>query len=249
MIGAGTVEGFRRIYVWEAPVRIFHWFNVLSMVALIGTGIIIGNPPAIMSGAEANDQYWFGIVRFVHFVAAYVFVIMITMRVIWAFIGNKYANWRVFFPYTRKGIRNLLHVLKMDVLLGNPKKFDCTELAVGHNALAGISYFVFFLFMFAQILTGFGLYASMSPGWFSSLFTWVVPMLGGDFAARNVHHIIMWLMVVFSLVHVYLVMYHDWLEGRSEVSSMFGGYKFVRPRRLEKAASERAAKEAALKKD
>ena len=183
----GTIEGFVRIYVWEAPVRIFHWANVLSMVVLIGTGIIIGNPPALMSGAEATNQYWFGIVRFIHFVFAYLFIIMITMRVIWSFIGNKYANWRVFFPYTRKGFRNLLHVLRMDVLLGNPKVFDCTELAVGHNALAGISYFIFFLFMMAQILTGFGLYASMTDAWFPQMFNWVVALLGGDFAARIVY--------------------------------------------------------------
>jgi Ni/Fe-hydrogenase 1 B-type cytochrome subunit len=227
-----TIEGFRRIYVWEAPVRIFHWFNVLSILVLTGTGIIIGNPPAIMSGAEATNQYWFGVVRFVHFTFAYLFMLMIAMRVVWAFLGNKYSSWKVFFPYTRKGIHNLLHVLKMDVLLGKPKKFDCTELAVGHNALAAISYFIFFLFMMTQILTGFGLYASMSEAWFPAMFSWVVPLLGGDFAARNIHHIIMWLIIVFSIVHVYLVMYHDWLEGRSEVSSMFGGYKFVRPRRL-----------------
>lgn len=237
-----TIEGFRRIYVWEAPVRLFHWFNVLSMIILIGTGIIIGNPPAIMSIAEANDQYWFGIVRFTHFVAAYIFMAGILMRIIWAFVGNKYASWRVFFPYTRKGIHNLLHVLKMDIFLGKPKKFDCTELAVGHNALAGMSYFFFFLLMMAQILTGFGLYASMSPGWFAQLFTWVVPLLGGDFSARIIHHVIMWIMIAFSVVHVYLVMYHDWLEGRSEVSSMFGGYKFVRPQRLTKSLTEEESK-------
>ena len=121
-----TIEGFRRIYVWEAPVRIFHWLNVLSIIALAGTGIIIANPPAIMSGTEATNQYWFGITRFVHFVAAYVFIIGLTMRVIWSFLGNKYASWKVFFPYTRKGLHNLIHVLKMDVLLGKPKKFDCT---------------------------------------------------------------------------------------------------------------------------
>jgi len=44
----------------------------------------------------------------------------------------------------------------------------------------------------------------------------------------------MWLFIFFTLVHVYLVLYHDWLEGRGEVSSMFGGYKFVRQDRLKK---------------
>ena len=54
------------------------------------------------------------------------------------------------------------------------------------------------------------------------------PLFGGDFIVRTIHHIAMWVFIFFSLVHVYLVFYHDWLEGRGEVSSMFGGYKFVR---------------------
>ena len=42
--------------------------------------------------------------------------------------------------------------------------------------------------------------------------------------------------VGFSIFHAILclVLYHDWLEGRGEVSSMFGGYKFVREDRLKK---------------
>ena len=64
---------FKRVFVWEAPVRLFHWLNGLSILVLIGTGLLIGNPPAIMSGAEATDQYWFGTTRYIHFISAYIF--------------------------------------------------------------------------------------------------------------------------------------------------------------------------------
>jgi len=227
-----TAVGFRRIYVWERAVRAFHWLNFGSLLTLIGTGLIIADPPAIMSGTEATNQYWFGITRFIHFTAAYIFIFALVIRVYWSFVGNKYANWRVFFPYTKKGFNNLLHVLKVDVLLGNPKEFDCTKLAVGHNAMAGISYFVFFLLMLVQIFTGLGLYSDMSTWFMPKLFGWVVPMLGGDAEARLVHHIVMWIMILFSMIHMYLVFFHDWLEARGEVSSMFGGFKFVRRERV-----------------
>jgi Ni/Fe-hydrogenase 1 B-type cytochrome subunit len=227
-----NAEGFRRIYVWQRAVRVFHWLNFGSLLTLIGTGIIIADPPAIMSGTDATNQYWFGTTRFIHFAAAYIFTAAFILRVVWAFIGNKYANWRAFFPYTKKGINNLFHVLKVDVFLANPKKFDCFNLAVGHNALAGISYSFFFLLMIVQMLTGFGLYSDMSTWFMPKLFGWVVPLLGGDAEARLVHHIVMWIMIIFSMIHMYLVFFHDWLEARSEVSSMFGGFKFVRSRRV-----------------
>lgn len=39
----------REVYVWELPVRIYHWVNALCIVILCVTGFIIADPPAIMS--------------------------------------------------------------------------------------------------------------------------------------------------------------------------------------------------------
>ena len=55
---------------------------------------------------------------------------------------------------------------------------------------------------------------------------------------RSIHHTSMWLFIFFAMVHIYLVFYHDWLEGRGEVSSMFGGYKFVSEKRVKKSIKE-----------
>ena len=55
----------REVYVWELPVRIYHWLNALCIVILCITGFIIADPPAIMTETEANLSYWFGMVRFI----------------------------------------------------------------------------------------------------------------------------------------------------------------------------------------
>ncbi len=125
------------------------------------------------------------------------------------------------------------HVLKSDILLQNPKDSDFSNISVGHNAVASFSYFIFFVLVLAQIATGFALYADNATWWFPKLFAWIVPLFGGDALVRLVHHILMWFVIIFSIVHVYLVFYHDWLEGRGEVSSMFGGFKFVRKERVD----------------
>ena len=70
---ATAAAGFRRIYVWELPVRIYHWTNAICILILIVTGYVIGNPTTIEYSSEAYEQYWFGTVRFLHFVAAFVF--------------------------------------------------------------------------------------------------------------------------------------------------------------------------------
>ena len=102
------------------------------------------------------------------------------------------------------------------------------HMSVGHNAMAGFIYFFTFLAFLIQCLTGFGLYASMSTSWwFPKLFSWVPAMFGGDFFLREVHHVTMWFFILFTVIHVYLVFYHDYVEGRGEISSMGGGWKFV----------------------
>jgi Ni/Fe-hydrogenase 1 B-type cytochrome subunit len=223
---------FKRVLVWELPVRIFHWVNVLTITVLTITGFIIANPPAILSNMEATDLHTFGTIRFLHFAAAYIFFFNMIMRVYWSFVGNQFASWRAFWPFSKKMWNNVWHVLKVDILLFNEKKEDLSNLSIGHNSVAAFSYIALFFLGLIQVFTGFALYSDMSTWWLPKLFSWVIPLFGGDFMVRTIHHIAMWGFIFFSLIHIYLVFYHDWLEGRGEVSSMFGGYKFVRRKRI-----------------
>lgn len=229
------VRKFRRVMVWELPVRVFHWLNVLALVVLTLTGFLIANPPALLSNAEATNLQLFGIVRLIHFVAAYLFLFVLILRIYWAFVGNQFASWRAFSPFTRKLWNNFWHVLKIDILLRNEKVHDVRNLSIGHNSVAALSYLAMFFVALISIITGFGLYADMSSWFLPKMFSWVVPFFGGDFMVRNIHHFAMWAFIFFAMVHVYLVFYHDWLEGRGEVSSMFGGYKFVAEERFKQA--------------
>jgi len=216
-----------RVYVWEFPVRLYHWVNAACIVVLIATGFLIGTPVLPHVGGEASANYAFGWVRFTHFVAAFVFFFNFLGRLYWGLVGNQYADWRNFLPFGRgrfrRQLREIGSVLKVDVLLAKGEAIE----SVGHNALAGLTYFLTFVAFAFQSLTGFGMYSAMSDSWLPRMFAWVVPMMGGDFAVRQWHHAAMWFFVVFSMVHVYLVFYHDYIEGRGVISSMAGGWKFV----------------------
>lgn len=210
-------------YVWELPVRFYHWINALCIVVLTVTGYIIGRPPALQSAAEASFSYWFGNIRFIHFIASFVFFFNFTFRIYWGFVGNKYSRWTNFIPLKKWQWREFVDVLKIDILQITNKKL----VSVGHNYLASFTYFLTFLAFLLQSLTGFGMYAAMSDSWFPQLFAWIVPLLGGDLGIRNIHHILMWFFILFSIVHVYLVAYHDYIERNGVTSSMIGGWKLL----------------------
>ncbi len=214
----------RRVYVWEQPVRIYHWLNALTIIVLIVTGFYIANPLAIQSSKEASQQFTMGWMRTIHFVAAYVFLFNFLFRIYWGFVGNKYANWKQFIPTSGRFFKEMWQVFKMDILMLRGKE----HMSVGHNAMAGFIYFFTFIAFLIQCITGFGLYASMSTSWwFPKLFKWVPGMFGGDAPLRSVHHATTWFFIIFTVIHVYLVFYHDYVEGRGEISSMGGGWKFV----------------------
>ena len=215
---------YRRLYVWEFPVRIFHWVNAIAIIALAVTGFLIGRPFAVTYAEEASFQYWFGTVRFIHLLAGQVFLFNMLVRTYWGFVGNRYAHWKQFIPTDRKALDDIVDVLKLDIL----QVRNSGPIHVGHNQLAGLIYFVtFFVFMF-QALTGFALYAPTSGSFLTAAAAWVVPLMGGDQAVRQWHHAMLWFYVLFTLVHVYLVFYHDYVEGRGTTSSMVGGWKFER---------------------
>ena len=213
----------QRQYVWELPVRFYHWINAFAVTALAVTGYLIGSPVAIQSGSEASFSYWFGVVRFIHFLAAFVFFFNFLFRLYWGFVGNKYAKWDNFILHRKSQWNEVKDVLRVDILQAQIKPLE----SMGHNALAGFTYFLTFLAFLFQSITGFGLYAAMSDSWLPHMFSWIVPLMGGDFAVRQWHHMMMWFFIVFAMVHVYLVFYHDYVEGRGVTSSMVGGWKFI----------------------
>jgi len=219
----------RRVYVFSVPVRLFHWVNAFCIFILIGTGLIMANPPALQQGHEASFGYWFGTVRFLHFAAAYIFTAVFVLRIYLLFAGNKFERWPNFFPTNSRFFKDLMAVIKMDVFLKKNKQ----HFAIGHNALAGLSYLILFFFMAIMVLTGFALYSNMSTAFFPQMFSWVTALLGGDIMVRMVHHVSMWVFILFILIHIYLVLYHDYVEGHGEISSMGGGWKFIEEECLE----------------
>jgi len=223
-----TSHDYQRVYVWEQPVRWFHWINALCVIVLGATGYLIAHPPAFMSSNEASFGYWFGKVRFLHFTTAYVFLANFLFRIYWAFKGNKYANWRNFIPHTKDQLRQVWKVLRVDVL----QTSDQPVHTLGHNSVAYFTYMGTGLLTVFQVASGFALYAPMSDFWFPHLFDWMVPLFGSDMNLRLFHYAVLWIFALFTFIHIYLCFYHDYVEGHGVISSIVGGWKFMEEEKI-----------------
>jgi Ni/Fe-hydrogenase 1 B-type cytochrome subunit len=113
---------------------------------------------------------------------------------------------------------------------------DDDERWVGHNPLALMGMFsMFTLGIVVLIFTGLGLYAQgygWGSGWMNA-FGWVTVLLGTPQAVRTVHHLAMWYVLLFSLVHIYMVFRQDIMGRSTIVGTMVSGIRMFKnePRR------------------
>ena len=212
------------VYVWEVTVRVTHWLIAAAIVVLSATGLYIGYPFATASGPELM-----GWAKYLHAIAAYVFTASVLVRVIWMFTGNKYSHWDKFIAIHRPRLNGMLPTAYFYMFLR-----DKPPAYVGHNPLAASAYSLVFGLYFIAILTGFVLRgASADVGsaisWFGSL----APLLGGLQLTRWIHHITMWLLLGFSVHHVYSAVLVSIVEKNGTIDSIISGYKWVPRRDLE----------------
>lgn len=215
------------VYVYEAPVRLWHWTNALCIMLLIGTGLYIGSPPVSLMG-EASDHYLMGTVRAVHFTAGYVLGFGFVFRAFWALVGNHHAR-QLFAPSigNRHFWDGVWHEIRWYLFLERrPRKY------VGHNPLAQLAMFTLFTTtMVVMICSGFALYGegTGAGSWSHLLFSsWVIPLAGGSLPLHLVHHIGMWVIAVFSIVHIYAAIREDVMSRQSLVSTMISGWRMFK---------------------
>lgn len=216
----------RALYVFEAPVRIWHWLHALSIVVLAGTGYLIANPlPSI--GGEATEHFLMGNLRLIHFIAGYVFAIGFAVRIYWAFVGNKYARELFYLPIWRGAWwRDLWLEVKYYLFLSRQ-----APRIPAHNPLAQTVMWLFntVLGLFL-IFTGFALYGEgLGLGsWADTWFGWVIPLMDGSQNVRMWHLFGMWLILAFAIIHTYMAIRADIMGPQSSVSAMISGWRLYK---------------------
>jgi len=210
------------IYVYEAPVRLWHWVSALAVAALAVTGYFIGLPPPTLSG-EASDHYLMGYIRFVHFAAGYVMLVGLLGRAYWAVVGNHHARELMTLP-----VHKLAYWKEVGAMLAwygfmrpRPNQY------VGHNPLARLAMFGYFLLMIFMVCTGTALYSEGTGvgSWQDRLFGWVIPLIGSSMQVHSLHRLGMWLTLIFVMLHVYAAIREDIMARQSIVSTMISGYR------------------------
>ncbi len=224
--------------VWDRSVRWFHWINVLSVLALLGTGLVIFNGKTLGLAGEAKI-----IMKEMHVWAGYLFATNLAWRIVQGFRGSHFARWRTLLPFGN-GFLNELRTYLVSLRSGEPRHY------LGHNPLGKLMVILLFLLLITQaatglLLAGTDLYYPPLGGWIAE---WVAPagvdpasLLPGDKSMVDTtawdemramrkpfiitHVWVFYTLLVAVVLHVVGVVVAEIRERSGLVSAMFSGHK------------------------
>jgi Ni/Fe-hydrogenase 1 B-type cytochrome subunit len=172
----------------------------------------------------------FGYIRFAHFAAAYLFTISFLLRLLWVFVGNRFAREIYLVPLKMLSPAwwgGMFSQIKYYLFL-TPK----ARAWQGHNPLAmAAMFFMYVLGTVFMICTGFALYGEGlgMESWAFGMFTsWVQPLAGDSQNLHTLHHLGMWYLIVFSIVHIYMVIREDICSEETVISTMVNGWRVAK---------------------
>jgi cytochrome b len=226
--------------VWDAPTRWFHWINALCVIGLMAIGLVILNASGLGISNAGKVT-----LKTVHTWIGYGFALNLLWRVVWAFLGNRFARWRAILP----GGPGYLHALRSylaSFLAGHPEQY------LGHNPLARLSVAALFALILIQAVTGVVL--AGTDLFYPPIGHWIAQWVAApgvdpatlvpyspdlyDKAAWDsmrafrkpfavVHLYSFYVLAALVVLHVAAVVVTELKEGGSIVSAMFTGRKII----------------------
>jgi len=247
--GAGMSE-LKSYSVWDAGTRWFHWINALCVIALAVVGFVILNAKALDISNPGKVT-----LKTIHTWIGYVFTLNLLWRIIWAFLGNRYARWRAILP-GGKGYFLSVRSYAAAFVAGQPEHY------LGHNPLGRLGVAALFLLILIQAATGLLLAGTdlFYPPFGHWIAQWVAaPNVAPDALAPYapemynttayesmralrkpfalLHLYSFYTLIAVIIIHVTAVIITEVREGGSIISAMFTGRKIVSGRPVDEQPS------------
>jgi len=209
-----------RVYVWEFPVRFTHWVNFFCILCLSLTGYFMGSE---LDNPLYTKQYVMSWVHFIHFVAAYIFMMSFIVRIYWSIAGNNYADMLKWIPVTRAHFKDLFNDIKHHLVL------DLSSSSrIGHTSLGSFIFFLLQIIFLFSLFSGFAMYSLNHSGELWKAFgEWVQQTVSLDMI-KKYHRVLMYIFLIFVPGHMFMSWVNHFKLENKLMTSIFSGHKIIK---------------------
>ncbi len=182
----------RSVMIWDGPTRLFHW----ALVILVTVSFVTGN----LGGNAMRYHVWSG----------YTILALLIFRLIWGFIGSRYARFSSFL----RGPAAVWRYARSLLRPGHPGH-------LGHNPLGGWSIVAMLLALLLQ--TGTGLFAN------DEIFTQgpLYPLVSDATSSllTGIHLLNQWVILLLVGTHILAVFFYLFIKHDNLITPMITGVK------------------------
>ncbi len=232
---------FKEYKVWDVPVRIFHWANFISVISLIFVALVMMYKKELgITGVDAKVA-----LKELHVIIGYVFVINLIWRIIWGFIGSKYARWGNIFP--GNGFTKAVRSYIISITDGDPQQY------IGHNPLGRLA--ISLIMLLLVLISSTGLIRAATDVYYPPFGSYVVDYIAkpginpdsiipynptGTSESKvnklkvfkspfgKIHEYSAYALMFIIIIHVFFVVLTEIREGGGLITAMFTGKKLLR---------------------
>lgn len=184
-----TAGGASQVKVWDMLVRVLHWTMVISFT----TGYLI------------TDKFP------LHAYAGYTIFTLVAIRIVWGFVGTKYARFSAFTYGVNETLQYILSALRM----GKAREY------LSHNPLGALMVYLLLAMLLCNAVIGTMLYGAQQ---LEGPLAEIVPT-AWDENLETVHKFMAKALLTLAGFHLVGVLWSSWWHRQNYIRAMFTGYK------------------------
>ena len=212
-------------FEFSAGLRWTHWLRAIAIFVLTVTGFYLTYVFVVPAPSDEPVLFLNAKFRMWHEIAGFV-LIAVTLFKLYLFLtdGSSHKERGSFLDFIRP--RVWIQQIKYYLFMG-----EHPHLRGVYNPLQFIAYVGLYSMVFVISLTGLILYVHcyQAGGLGLFLYDYMRPleaMMGGLAMVREIHHIVMWGILIFLPVHIYMAIFNSIMGKEGSMDAIISGYKF-----------------------
>ena len=215
----------KKHYEYSLWLRITHWLRMLAITVLTFTGFYLAYPfisPSLNGGEPTN--FLNALMRSWHIIFGFLLICVTFGKMYLFFFDRQSKKERIsFFDFISP--KMWIKQIKYYILIG-----EHTHLKGVYNPLQFMAYSGIYISLILISLTGLILhihvYHEGIAGLLYGILRPIEVLMGGLAMVREIHHICMWIFIIFLPIHIYLVVFNSVYGKKGDMDSIISGYKW-----------------------